>query len=412
MAGNEDLSASLLHYSAAAVSPTEHQPQQQSSRDDTIMTMSSSTKPSSDEGSSSSSMRLGGQLSCFWKIMYGRFYNLIYDEEGAWPEIVLGFGTISLVGVIFGALIAPKDEDLTGSYKYVSACLGYTYTLAWSISFYPQVLNNYHRQSTEGLSVDFVVLNLVGFCCYGAFNAAFYYSETVQKAYEDRHDGHSNLVQSNDVAFAFHAIFICVVTLFQIIYYSLGRQRNQNPSPFVHFMIVSLLTVCVFYALLVVATEGTVGEPGCESLICTFLTWLDFLYMLSFIKLLITITKYIPQVVLNYNRQSTEGWSIWNILLDFMGGVLSTLQLILDCWNMDDWEGIVGDPAKFGLGFVSIIFDIIFFYQHYKLYSRNLTMERIPGPPAPSRYASIGTDDDDVIMIQSESAINSDSATD
>ena len=79
-------------------------------------------------------------------------------------------------------------------------------------------------------------------------------------------------------------------------------------------------------------------------------------------KLFITITKYIPQVVLNYKRQSTEGWSIWNILLDFMGGVLSTLQLVLDCWNIDDWEGIVGDPAKFGLGFVSIIFDVSAFY--------------------------------------------------
>ena len=351
---NNELSASLLHNSAGARSPEQ---QQQSSGEDTT-TMSSSSKLSSDDFIS---MTSGGQSLGMLQITYSRFYSLVFDEEGAWPEIALGFGTISLVGVIFGALVAPKDEDLSGMYRYVSACLGYTYTLAWSISFYPQVLNNYHRQSTEGLSVDFVVLNLFGFCCYGAFNAAFYYVEAVQVAYEDRHNGHSNLVQSNDVAFAFHAIFICFVTLFQIFYYS-GRQRNQNPSPFVHFIIASLLIICVFYAMLVVATKGNVSDPGCGQSICTYLTWLDFLYMLSFMKLFITITKYIPQVVLNYKRQSTEGWSIWNILLDFMGGVLSTLQLVLDCWNIDDWEGIVGDPAKFGLGFVSIIFDVSAFY--------------------------------------------------
>ena len=34
----------------------------------------------------------------------------------------------------------------------------------------------------------------------------------------------------------------------------------------------------------------------------------------------------------------------------------------------DDWSGVTGDPVKFGLGFVSIVFDIIFMWQHYVLY--------------------------------------------
>ena len=34
-----------------------------------------------------------------------------------------------------------------------------------------------------------------------------------------------------------------------------------------------------------------------------------------------------PQVFLNYRRQSTEGWNVHNVLLDFGGGLLSLVQV-------------------------------------------------------------------------------------
>lgn len=36
---------------------------------------------------------------------------------------------------------------------------------------------------------------------------------------------------------------------------------------------------------------------------------------------------------MNYRRKSTVGWSIGNILLDFTGGMLSMLQMILNGYN-------------------------------------------------------------------------------
>ena len=33
------------------------------------------------------------------------------------------------------------------------------------------------------------------------------------------------------------------------------------------------------------------------------------------------------QVFLNYRRQSTEGWNVHNVLLDFGGGLLSLVQV-------------------------------------------------------------------------------------
>ena len=78
--------------------------------------------------------------------------------------------------------------------------------------------------------------------------------------------------------------------------------------------------------------------------------------------------KYTPQAWRNYKAKSTAGWSITQILLDFLGGVLSIAQLVIDSSLQSDWSGITGNPVKLGLGQVSIFFDIIFMVQHYILY--------------------------------------------
>ena len=80
------------------------------------------------------------------------------------------------------------------------------------------------------------------------------------------------------------------------------------------------------------------------------------------------MVKYIPQAWANYKRKSTEGWSILQILLDITGGILSIAQLLIDSSLQDDWSGLTGNPVKFGLGNVSICFDVLFITQHYWLY--------------------------------------------
>ena len=82
----------------------------------------------------------------------------------------------------------------------------------------------------------------------------------------------------------------------------------------------------------------------------------------------VTFCKYLPQLILNYRRKSTVGWPVDNILLDLTGGVLSTLQLVLDCRDAGDWSGIAGDVVKFALGVISIFYDSLFLVQHYALY--------------------------------------------
>lgn len=45
------------------------------------------------------------------------------------------------------------------------------------------------------------------------------------------------------------------------------------------------------------------------------LAWLDLLYYFSYLKLVISFLKFVPQAWMNYKRKSTIGWSIHNIIL-------------------------------------------------------------------------------------------------
>jgi len=244
---------------------------------------------------------------------------------------------------------------------YISAVIGWVYFIMWSVSFYPQVWENWKRKSVVGLSFDYEVFNIIGFSCYTAYNCAFYWSPLIQKEYMDANDGHENLVQPNDVFFGIHAVILTILIIVQIFIYERGNQK------------VSYVCIAMSAAM------------GLSAVIVGFLTiakvttWLFFFYWLSYVKLAITFFKYCPQVYMNWKRKSTIGWSIGNVLLDIGGGILSDVQLIFDSWRSDTWTGITGNPVKLLLGLLSLLFDGIFIVQHYWLYRENnlKTYERL-----------------------------------
>ncbi|KAL7671751.1 hypothetical protein ACOME3_006654 [Neoechinorhynchus agilis] len=90
--------------------------------------------------------------------------------------------------------------------------------------------------------------------------------------------------------------------------------------------------------------------------------------MFSYVKLIVTGIKYVPQAYFNFKRKSTVGWSIGNILLDITGSVLSPLQQALMAYNFNSIDIIFGNPVKFGLAILSMGFDCLFIIQHYVLY--------------------------------------------
>lgn len=247
----------------------------------------------------------------------------------------------------------------------LSALFGWIYTACWSLSFYPQPLLNYQRKSTSGTTVDFPLINCLGFLSYGASNAAFYWSHAVREQYAARNGGHRPAVAFNDVVFAAHALVLSLITTSQYFFpraWGFAPSVGNKPSRF----ILGVGTGCiagVAVVLLLVASSASGGDDPARD-------WcaLDAVYAVGYVKLLITLIKYTPQVVANFRNKSTVGWSIWQILLDFAGGVLSIAQLLIDSSMEGDWSGVTGNPVKFALGQVSMIYDLIFFTQHYVLY--------------------------------------------
>ncbi|XP_065204317.1 cystinosin homolog [Planococcus citri] len=232
----------------------------------------------------------------------------------------------------------------------LAVVVGWIYFTACTISFYPQIYENYVRQSVVGLNFDYCALNIVGFFSYSLYNMGMLYISFIEKEYFKRHPTGLNPVQVNDLLFSTHGTFASVLTMIQCYIYERSDQRISWTAR----LILSSFG-------LVILTSGITASLG-------VIHWLDFLYYCSYIKLCVTIIKYVPQALMNYRRKSTVGWSIFNVILDFNGAFFSVSQMLINAYNYDDWESIMGDPTKFGLGSVSLGFDILFCYQHYVLY--------------------------------------------
>ncbi|KDD77190.1 hypothetical protein H632_c1p1 [Helicosporidium sp. ATCC 50920] len=237
--------------------------------------------------------------------------------------------------------------------------IGWTYFSAWSISFYPQIWLNTYRKSVVGLSMDFQLLNMLGFGAYAIYNSALYWNPVLRAQYALQHGGSYPAIHANDVFFALHASAATMVTLFQCFTHDRGDQRISRFT--ISFVLVSVAIALAFTGVLMQSDRASCVE-GCDP--NSMMSWLNLLYYLSYIKLVVSMVKYIPQVAMNHWRGSTKGWNVWNVILDFEGGVLSLSQQLLDNYVCEDWSAITGNPVKFALGLVSVVFDIIFVGQH------------------------------------------------
>jgi cystinosin len=217
---------------------------------------------------------------------------------------------------------------------------------------YPQVILNYRRASVNGLNFDYVLLNIIGHSSYMIYNLGLYYSETVQQEYFKIHKNGVNPVRLNDVFFSCHATLLTAVTIWQCFIYDSGGQKVSKIGKFASYSLI-------IYLILM----GLTTYYGITNV-------LGLIYAFSYVKLIVTLFKYFPQAYMNFIRKSTVGWSILNVLLDFIGGTLSLIQMILLALFSNDYSSIWGSPTKLGLGILSIFYDLIFIYQHYFLYNK------------------------------------------
>jgi cystinosin len=278
--------------------------------------------------------------------LHAAFHSIlaIYsDQSGSCKNVTKGLSLMSLVGILCG-LVMPKNPDLaTPWYRTISSVIGYIYFVSWSVSFYPQLITNYEKKSIDGLSTDASILAFLNYTCYTIYNAFFFWNEGIRQEYKDRHGSDAKVtVQSNDVAFAMHALAMNVILISQIAYYGGYKSRP-----------VSWITFGI---------GGLVVSLSLGYMLCIYLfdwLWIDFLYLMASVKLVLTILTYLPQVLLNYERKSTNGWNLWNVIFDCTGGVLSMLQLVLDSVDIGNIKnGLLGNVPKLILGLITLSFDV------------------------------------------------------
>ena len=138
---------------------------------------------------------------------------------------------------------------------------------------------------------------MVGYSAYAIYNSLFYYVDSFRQEYFAANP-HSNIpVALNDVFFSIHGVVLTAITAVQCFIYERGDQKISNRGQALLCLFLSPCAVMTVYLL-----KGTIPK-------------LDYIYFFSYVKIILTIGKYIPQAVFNYQRKSTKGWSIENCIL-------------------------------------------------------------------------------------------------
>ncbi|XP_031211035.1 cystinosin isoform X5 [Mastomys coucha] len=101
----------------------------------------------------------------------------------------------------------------------INQVIGWIYFVAWSVSFYPQVIQNWRRKSVIGLSFDFLALNLTGFVAYSVFNIGLLWVPYIQEEFLLKYPNGVNPVDNNDAFFSLHAVALTLIVILQCCLY-------------------------------------------------------------------------------------------------------------------------------------------------------------------------------------------------
>ena len=169
-----------------------------------------------------------------------------------------------------------------------------------------------------------------------------YFSPIARDQYRARNDGHDPQVSKSDLGFALHGFLLSSFQFVQVYYYTYYYRREKNApilaseedpllpereDPDLAVTSQPTQPSLVFKVLIAVAWTAAI-TGGIFTWIGNF-ELLDWLYLISTIKLAISIIKFIPQVLLNWRLKSSEGFSVAmpalvSLLLRFMVPVPST----------------------------------------------------------------------------------------
>ncbi|CAI5530944.1 unnamed protein product [Closterium sp. Naga37s-1] len=212
------------------------------------------------------------------------------------------------------------------------------------------VFNLTKHTAVIGLNFDFLVFNLTKHTAYLIFNASMFFSPLVQQQYHAKYGAEELIpVSASDVAFSVHAVALTAFTVWQCMVYDRGGQRVSWTC--------KAISLGVWLFALLTSLHSSFHHD-----------WLGLVTTFNYIQVVMTTIKYIPQAWFNWQRRSTVGWSISNVLMDLTGGTASLLMMFVQSIDQSSFVNFTGNAGKLALSGETIAFDIVFAVQHYVLF--------------------------------------------
>ncbi|EGV91394.1 Cystinosin, partial [Cricetulus griseus] len=84
--------------------------------------------------------------------------------------------------------------------------------------------NHSNQTCVVGLSFDFLALNLTGFVAYSVFNIGLLWVPCIQEQFLLKYPNGVNPVNSNDVFFSLHAVFLTLIVILQCCLYEVSDE--------------------------------------------------------------------------------------------------------------------------------------------------------------------------------------------
>jgi len=100
-----------------------------------------------------------------------------------WNAFLFSAGAVVAM-LIFGVVMANikqlrdanQEKEIGVAWSIVTAFCGWFAFIAWSVSFYPQTVQNFVRKSVVGMNLDYQLYNLFGFAAYSFYNCAYFFN--------------------------------------------------------------------------------------------------------------------------------------------------------------------------------------------------------------------------------------------
>ncbi|TID28563.1 hypothetical protein CANINC_002436 [Pichia inconspicua] len=199
--------------------------------------------------------------------------------------------------------------------QLTSAC-GWIYAIVWGLSFYPTLYLNYKLRTSDSISVDYICLNIGGYLCYSVSLLLQLYNPNVVSQFMAKFDGRRPILSKADLFYAFHGLFILFVLLSQIIFgKSIWGFHNERK----HFKLHRLTKLMLLGIVIFLAGNWFLGAEEFRVLTIAL--------NLAYFKIIMSLVKYVPQVIHNYRRKTMYGISKLQIALDATGALFCMLEL-------------------------------------------------------------------------------------